>query len=57
MFFQSGSVRSDSEDESAFMAFSISMTTRMDKEIVEPVLAASFENIWQPISGKLLEHW
>jgi hypothetical protein len=39
MFFQMGRVRRDSEEERAFMALSISITTRMLREIVEAVLA------------------
>jgi len=41
MFSQSGSVRRDSLDERAFMAFNISMTTRMDRDIVDADLAMS----------------
>lgn len=42
------------------MALSISMTTRIDREIVEAVRAESelAEKIWQPISGKMvLQLW
>ena len=49
MFFHSGSVSSDSEDDSAFMAFSISMTTKIESETVEAVLAELSTNIEQPI--------
>ena len=55
MFFHTGSVRRDSEEDKAFMALSISMTTRMDKEMVEAVLAEESENMLQPICGKALE--
>jgi hypothetical protein len=39
MFFQTGRVRRDSDDERALQAFNISMTTRMDKEIVDALRA------------------
>src|SRR5690348_15817098 len=55
MFSHTGSVRSDSLDDSAFMALNISMTTRIDSETVDPALAISLPNIWQPISGKSVE--
>ena len=45
-----GRVKRDSLDDSAFMALSISMTTKIDKETVEADFAISSENIWQPIS-------
>ena len=38
MFFHKGIVSRDSEDESAFMALNISITTKIDKDIVEAVL-------------------
>ena len=58
MFFQTGRVKSDSEEERAFMALSISMTTRIDNEIVEAVFAEESANIVQPISGKeVLQRW
>lgn len=56
MFFQSGKVRRDSLDERAFMAFNISMTTRMEREMVEADLDMWLENISQPISGNWVEH-
>lgn len=37
MFFHSGIVSNDSEDERAFMALNISITTRMESDIVEAV--------------------
>jgi hypothetical protein len=51
MFFQSGIVTSDSEDERAFMALNISMTTRMDSDMVEPVrvVTADGANIEQSV--------
>lgn len=45
----------DSDEESAFIAFSISITTKIERDIVEADLARSFENISQPISGKEVE--
>ena len=58
MFFQTGSVKSDSEDDKAFMALSISITTKMEREIVEAVFAEESANIVQPISGKeVLQRW
>lgn len=56
MFSHKGRVRRDSLDERAFMAFNISMTTRIDKETVEADLAISFVNIEQPISENSAEH-
>ncbi len=50
IFSQSGSVRSDSLDDNAFIALNISMTTRIERETVEADFAISLENIWQPIS-------
>jgi len=41
MFFHSGSVTRLSDDERAFMALSISITTRMESEMVEAVRAVS----------------
>jgi len=55
MLLHSGSVISDSEEESAFIAFSISITTRIERDIVEADLAISFENILQSTSGKEVE--
>jgi len=55
MLLHSGSVISDSEEESAFIAFSISITTRIERDMVEADLAILFENILQPISGKEVE--
>lgn len=51
MFSQSGIVTSDSEDERAFMALNISMTTRMDSDMVEPVrvVTADGANIEQSV--------
>jgi hypothetical protein len=56
-FAQSGRVSSDSDELSAFMALSISMTTKMLKLTVLADLAASLLKISQPISGKEREHW
>jgi hypothetical protein len=55
MFDHNGRVSRDSDEESAFMALNISMTTRMERDIVEADLAALFEKISQPISGKAVE--
>lgn len=46
----------DSEDERAFMALSISMTTRMERETVEAALALSLAKISHPISGNWVLH-
>ena len=51
-----GNVRRDSLDDNAFIAFNISITTRIERETVEADLDISLVNIWQPISGNLLEH-
>jgi len=61
MFFQSGIVRSDSEEERAFMALNISITTRIESDIVEAVrlVTAEGENIEQSVvanCGDLVEH-
>ena len=56
MLFQMGNVRRDSLDDNAFIAFNISITTRIERETVEADLDISLVNIWQPISGNLLEH-
>lgn len=49
MLFHSGRVSRDSDDDRAFMALSISMTTRIDSDTVDAVRADSFEKISQPI--------
>lgn len=54
MFFHSGRVRSDSEDDKAFMAFSISITTRIERDTVEAALALLSEKMWHPMEGKML---
>lgn len=51
-----GNVSKDSLDDKAFMALSISITTRIDKETVEADLDMSSWNMVQPISGNMLEH-
>ena len=56
MFSHSGSVSRDSLDERAFMALSISMTTRMERETVEAALALSLAKMEQPISGNWVLH-
>jgi hypothetical protein len=55
-FAQSGSVSRLSDELSAFIAFSISMTTKMLNETVLADFAASLLNISQPISGNEREH-
>lgn len=58
MFFQSGSVSRDSEEERAFIALSISMTTRMERETVEAVFAESSTKMEQLIEGrKVVQLW
>jgi len=58
MFFHTGSVRRDSDEERALQAFNISMTTRIDRETVDALRAISLVNITQPISGKRrLQEW
>jgi hypothetical protein len=56
MFFHKGKVRRLSLELKAFIAFNISITTRIDNEMVEAVFAWSSTNIWQPISGYCVEH-
>lgn len=56
MLFQRAKVNRDSLDERAFIAFSISITTKMDNETVEAARDMSFVNISQPISGNCAEH-
>jgi hypothetical protein len=55
MFFHKGRVRRDSDDDRAFIALSISITTRMESEIVDAVVEVSSTNIEQPMPGKLVE--
>ena len=58
MLRHSGSVSRDSEEERAFMALSISITTRMERETVEAVREAALVNMAQPISGKaVVQRW
>ena len=45
MFFHRGIVTRDSDEDRAFIAFSISMTTRMDRDIVEPVRVVTEEGL------------
>ena len=47
----------DSLEERAFMALSISITTRIESEMVEAALALLLLKISQPISGNLEVHW
>lgn len=56
MFSQSGNVSSDSLLDRAFMAFSISMTTKIDSETVDADFAMSLENMLHPISENCVEH-
>jgi hypothetical protein len=51
-----GNVRRDSLEDNAFIAFSISITTRIERDTVEADLAILLVNIWHPISGNLLAH-
>lgn len=53
MFFQRGSVRSDSDEDKAFMALSISITTRIDRDIVDAVRAVSSPNMEHEMSANL----
>ena len=57
MLSHNGRVSRDSLDERAFIAFSISITTRIESEMVEAALALSLANISQPILGNVEEHW
>lgn len=50
MLSHKGSVRRDSEDDRAFMAFNISMTTKIDRETVDADFDMPLENIEHPIS-------
>ena len=56
MFFHNGKDKRDSLEERPFMAFSISMTTRIDRETVDADLDMLFVNISQPISGNSAGH-
>jgi hypothetical protein len=61
MFFHSGIVSNDSEDERAFMALNISITTRMESDMVEAVRVVVVDgaNIEQSVvenSGDSGEH-
>jgi len=56
MFFQSGNVSKDSDEERAFIALNISMTTRMDKDMVDAALDISLVNISQPMEGNAVAH-
>lgn len=56
IFFHKGKVKSDALDDNAFMAFSISITTRIDKEMVDADFETSLVNMSQPISGNSEEH-
>lgn len=51
-----GNVRRDSLDDKAFIAFNISITTRIERETVEADLDMSLWNMVQPISGKEVLH-
>lgn len=55
MLSHRGRVRRDSLDDNAFMAFNISITTRIESETVEADFAISLANISQPISGNAEE--
>lgn len=55
IFSHNGRVSRDSLEDKAFIALSISITTRIDNETVEADFAMSSENIWQPISGNCVE--
>ena len=56
IFFHSGMVSKLSLLLSAFIAFNISITTRILREMVDADLDMSLANISQPISGNSLEH-
>ena len=51
IFFHTGRVRRDSDCESALQAFNISITTRMERDIVEALRDMWLLNISQPSSG------
>lgn len=55
MLLQRGSVSRDSDDDSAFIALNISITTRIERDIVDADLAILLENMSQPISGNAVE--
>lgn len=55
-FAQSGKTNKDSFSLKELHALSISMTTRMERDMVVAALAELFENISHPISGKRLLH-
>jgi hypothetical protein len=52
-----GRASSDSFSDKELQALNISMTTRMDNDIVLARLAASPVNMLQPIVGNAEEHW
>jgi hypothetical protein len=56
MFFQSGRVTSDSEEERAFMALNISMVTRIEREIVEAVRVV-IEEGWKMEQSVVAKVW
>jgi hypothetical protein len=57
MFFHTGRVISDSDWDRALQAFNISMTTRIDRDIVDALRALWSMNISHPISGKSVLQW
>jgi hypothetical protein len=57
MFFHTGRVIRDSDWDRALHAFNISMTTRIDRDIVDALRALWLMNISQPISGKSASQW
>ena len=56
MFFHNGKVRRDSDEDSAFIALNISITTRIDKDMVEAALDMWLVNMSQPIEGNDVAH-
>ena len=55
MLFHNGNVKRDSFSDKEFMALNISITTRIDRDIVVPFLAERSTNMLQPISGNKVE--
>lgn len=56
MFFHNGKLIRDALDDNAFIALNISITTKIDREMVDAVFETSLVKISHPISGNSAEH-
>ena len=56
IFFHRGSVSKDSLLDKAFIALNISITTKIESDIVDAERDISFVNMSQPTDGNLDEH-